>query len=353
MISAASPLEDPRSHGRYGRAGLPRAVVDRIYTDYLRLRSCAKVGALHQRTRQAIWEILECRKLQLSQKVFKEKVVHKGVAYTPMKGGYLRSTVGKPRRLLHHVIWEEANGPIQDTHNVRFRNGDVADVRLDNLECLPLPEVSRLTASGENQHTKARQAARIVEMEPTIRNLAFSTARKNFRFAIDVADLEQVGRIAVRDADRAFDPARYNSFRAYAYQAAKWAMANFVKKHGRNVRAPADKFYSSAVSEVSIHAPVGNDEDSGTFEDLFLGEDESVRGDLARSEQAAAIARFLKRMKGQDALVIRGLFFEGKTLDQLGQELGVTKEAVRQRREKILARLRSSRRLRQLTKEAA
>lgn len=39
-------------------------------------------------------------------------------------------------RAVHLVVWEEANGPIPESHAIVFRNGDKADIRIDNLECI-------------------------------------------------------------------------------------------------------------------------------------------------------------------------------------------------------------------------
>jgi RNA polymerase sigma factor (sigma-70 family) len=330
---------------------VPAEFVDRMYRDYQRLRSVAKVARLYGRTRQAMWEIFHRRKVQMRVKVFQSKVVWQGVAYT-MHGGYLSATAGD-RRPLHHVIWEASHGAIPPGYNVRFIDGDRQHCVLDNLECLPLAEISRRTATGENQHTKARQARRIQELEPILRSLAFAAAQRNARFSLDVEDLVQVGRIAVRDADRTFDPDKTPSFRGFAIQRVRWAISAWIKQHARNVRVPTAKFYAGWINEVSIHAPVGEDEDGSTFEEVFLGEDQTVTASAESGDRSGVIARLLKRMPRRDAAIIRSRFFQAKTLQQVADELGVTGEAVRQAEKRILARLRRSRCLALFRKEAA
>ena len=129
-----------------GRAGLPDALIRRMYRDYLRLGSVAKVGAKYGgRSRQSVFELFKSRGLKLRAKVFKAKVVHDGVAYTlhgGRNGGYLTTTSGA-RRLLHHVVWEQRHGAIPAGHNVCFRDGNPLNCEANNLVCLPVADATR------------------------------------------------------------------------------------------------------------------------------------------------------------------------------------------------------------------
>jgi len=58
-------------------------------------------------------------------------IVHNGIRYRVGAGGYQSRN---PYRLLHRVIWQEHFGPIQRAHDVKHKNGDYTDNRLDNLE---------------------------------------------------------------------------------------------------------------------------------------------------------------------------------------------------------------------------
>jgi hypothetical protein len=58
-----------------------------------------------------------------------------------MEGYILRKVSDVPNvpytvnwKLEHHLVWTAAHGPIPPKHRLRFKNGDKADVRLDNLE---------------------------------------------------------------------------------------------------------------------------------------------------------------------------------------------------------------------------
>jgi hypothetical protein len=43
--------------------------------------------------------------------------------------------------LEHRRVWEEANGPLPAGHALAFKNGDKADVRIENLECVTRREL--------------------------------------------------------------------------------------------------------------------------------------------------------------------------------------------------------------------
>lgn len=46
---------------------------------------------------------------------------------------YIKTAEPREWRLLHQVIWEEANGPIPEGTMITFANGDSEDCRLENL----------------------------------------------------------------------------------------------------------------------------------------------------------------------------------------------------------------------------
>jgi hypothetical protein len=58
------------------------------------------------------------------------------------KEGYLQRKVNDDRvfckrwRFVHVMVWEEANGPVPQSHVIGFKNGDKTDIRPDNLECI-------------------------------------------------------------------------------------------------------------------------------------------------------------------------------------------------------------------------
>jgi hypothetical protein len=124
-----------------GRRGLPAYAVKLMYEDYLRLGSLSKVGKLHSRSRQVMYEIFTAHGLELNKRTFQPKIAYNGRNYTPGKDGYFRATEGD-RIQLHHAMWQDANGPIPEGHQVTFKNADHNDCRLENLACMPIRAVT-------------------------------------------------------------------------------------------------------------------------------------------------------------------------------------------------------------------
>lgn len=148
-----------------GRRGLPREWLMQMYADYQRLGSLEKVGELHNRSRQAVFDIFKRRGLKLNAKKFLPVVTYKGVKYTCQKvcgrHRYLRATTSRKGRIkyLHHVIWIEHHGPIPPGHKLAFRDGNHLNFEIGNLELLTNSEqVSKYAAKGNNQFTKTAAA---------------------------------------------------------------------------------------------------------------------------------------------------------------------------------------------------
>lgn len=141
--------------GSCGRAGLPDYAVKLMYADYQRLGSLAKVGKLHGRTRQSIYQIFVAHGLPLNQRKFREKVSYRGRDFTPGKDGYYRATTGD-RIQLHYAVWQDAHGPVPEGHQVTFKNADCRDCRLENLACMPIREVTLFHAARHKAAAKPR-----------------------------------------------------------------------------------------------------------------------------------------------------------------------------------------------------
>ncbi len=95
----------------------------------------------------------------------------------------------------------------------------------------------------------------------------------------------------------------------------------------------------------SIDAPV-RDDDTGSLADLIANED-SPRADegLLRESLSIEIERALATLTKREADVIRyffGINAPEMSLEEIGSHLGLTRERVRQIREKAIRRLRHS-----------
>lgn len=131
--------------GTWGRNGMPEHVWRAMYAEYCTGKSCAEVAAIFGGTRQSVHEVFKVRRLKLRPRhpQLHAKILFLGVAYTPGKGGYYRAT-GGDRGPLHHRMWEHFHGPIPPGWQVTFKNADHTDLRIENMACLPIAEVTRL-----------------------------------------------------------------------------------------------------------------------------------------------------------------------------------------------------------------
>lgn len=131
--------------GTCGRRGLPDHVWKAMYSEYQTGKSCSEVAVIFGGTRQSVHDIFKCRGLQLRPQYLRllKKIEYRGVAYTPGKNGYYRATVGD-RKMLHHQMWEDAHGAIPDGWQVTFQNANHTDLRLDNMLCAPIADITRM-----------------------------------------------------------------------------------------------------------------------------------------------------------------------------------------------------------------
>lgn len=76
---------------------------------------------------------------------------------------YLQRKVAEPNvwRLVHHIVWEEAHGPIPPGHIVRFKTPDTTDISSSNLMCVTRAENSRMNSPW---HTLPRELAELVHL---------------------------------------------------------------------------------------------------------------------------------------------------------------------------------------------
>lgn len=82
------------------------------------------------------------------------------------KDGYLQRKTNddmpfhKRWRFVHVILWEQAHGPVPAGHTIAFINGDRADLRLENLECIHRRELMRRN-TVHNHPPELRQVIRL------------------------------------------------------------------------------------------------------------------------------------------------------------------------------------------------
>ncbi len=220
-------------------------------------------------------------------------------------------------------------------------------------------------------------------------------ARANLRFVISVAkkyqnrgvsltDLIQEGNVGLVTAARKFDPEQGVKFISYAVWWIRQAILASLANHGRAVRVPLNRASDLArifrekerlkqekgreptteelaqatdltpelveslqtlnAAEIRLDAPIGDSEDSQLVERFITEEAAEPEVEVESRLLTEAITDALSTLEARDAKVLRLYFgLEGErehTLEEIGNMLGVTRERIRQLRDRALRRLR-------------
>ena len=220
-------------------------------------------------------------------------------------------------------------------------------------------------------------------------------ARANLRFVISVAkkyqnrgvaltDLIQEGNVGLVTAARKFDPEQGVKFISYAVWWIRQAILASLANHGRAVRVPLNRASDLArifrekerlkqefnreptseelsgatdltpelieslqtlnAAEIRLDAPIGDSEDSQLVERFISEEAAEPEPDVESRLLTETVESALILLEARDAKVLRLYFgLEGErehTLEEIGNMLGVTRERIRQLRDRALRRLR-------------
>ena len=220
-------------------------------------------------------------------------------------------------------------------------------------------------------------------------------ARANLRFVISVAkkyqnrgvsltDLIQEGNVGLVTAARKFDPDQGVKFISYAVWWIRQAILAALANHGRSVRVPLNRASDLArifrekerlkqelgrepsseelakatdltpelveslqtlnAAEIRLDAPIGDSEDSQLVERFITEEAAEPEIEVESRLLTEAVTEALSTLEARDARVLRLYFgLEGErehTLEEIGNMLGVTRERIRQLRDRALRRLR-------------
>ncbi len=253
-----------------------------------------------------------------------------------------------------------------------------------------LREVSRHELLTPEQEIELGHRARAGD-EHAVQGLV----RANLRFVISVAkkyqnrgvsliDLIQEGNVGLVTAARKFDPDQGVKFISYAVWWIRQAILAALANQGRAVRVPLNRASDLArifrererlkqelrrdptldevakaasltpevvqslstlnAAEIRLDAPIGDSDDSQLVERFMW--DEALEPEVLVEERLLAehIDRALDTLTPRDARVVRLYFgLDGgreHTLEEIGNMLGVTRERVRQLRDRALKRLR-------------
>ena len=218
------------------------------------------------------------------------------------------------------------------------------------------------------------------------RNLRFviSVAKKYQNRGLPLIDLIGEGNVGLLTAARKFDPDQGVKFISYAVWWIRQAILSSLARQGRTVRVPLNRTADLSrvikaiamlrekltreptpleVSQVTgisteivgalstlnsadvrLDASVGADSDRALIERFAVEEGATPEAQLLEQFKSREVERALLTLPPRDAKILR-LYFgleadREHTLDEIGKLLGVTRERVRQLRDRALKRLR-------------
>ena len=265
----------------------------------------------------------------------------------------------------------------------------VFDAERDILD-LYLQEVSRSPLLSAEQETavarRVRQGDEAAIHELVTKNLRFviSVAKKYQHRGIALVDLIGEGNLGLLTAARKFDPDHGVKFISYAVWWIRQAILSAIARHGRPVRVPlnrtadlsrvirsteslrqelgreptAEEVSGSTglsvelvqslaalnAADLRLDAPVSADGDQAALDRFSASAHGDAEEEVMHRFLTAEIRAALATLSPRDARVLT-LYFgldggEEHTLEEIGDIFGITRERVRQLRDRALRRLR-------------
>lgn len=246
----------------------------------------------------------------------------------------------------------------------------------------PRADVSALWARYKLDDDSSARDALILNYSPLVKYVAGRLA-SGLPQSVDTADLISYGIFGLIDAIKKFDPGRAIKFETYAIARIKGAIIDELRALDwvpRSVRSRAREIEGSYLAlenqfkrvpsdqEVADHMGVSLKEFQGiltklsytsvvSFEELWIGGDKdegqsalgSIKDDSAEDPVAIfesveikdILAGAIERLPEREKTVIALYYYEGLTLKEIGQVLGVTESRVSQLHTKAVLRLRA------------
>lgn len=131
---------------------------DKAYDMYNEGLSLSEVAEKLNVTRQSVFTAFKRRGYKLRKSNERDFQIYDGKKFTLRNNGYYGLSVGK-RTLLHRYVWEKEIGKIPKGYDIHHINEIKGDCRIQNLECLPKSEHTRIYSPHNNQYTKGRKRA--------------------------------------------------------------------------------------------------------------------------------------------------------------------------------------------------
>ncbi|HEX8690963.1 MAG TPA: RNA polymerase sigma factor RpoD/SigA [Longimicrobium sp.] len=285
-----------------------------------------------------------------------------------------KSTAGRKRKRTAPRLDTEFGLPSEDQSSLDQYLKEVSTHKL----LTPAEEIEL------GRRARAGEEAAINELVRANLRFVISVAKKYQNRGVSLSDLIQEGNVGLVTAARKFDPDQGVKFISYAVWWIRQAILSALANQGRSVRVPLNRASDLAkifrererlkqelrrdptpqelseatglspeiveslqtlnAAEIRLDAPIGDSDDSQLM-DRFIAEEAIVTEDEVEERLLSErIDRALGTLQPRDAKVLRLYFgLEGgreHTLEEIGDILGVTRERIRQLRDRALKRLR-------------
>jgi RNA polymerase primary sigma factor len=276
---------------------------------------------------------------------------------------------------------------LDDSNNVAFEkefNGDLVALYLQEIGRYPVLSVSEekriayLAMAGDD-------SAKATLMKHNLR-LVVSIAKKYNGLGLDFSDLIQEGTLGLMKAVDKFDPSKGYKFSTYATWWIRQAVSRSIADYGKTIRIPVHmvdsinkiRKYTNLFREtygrepsveeiskltglstervyyckqhqlepVSLEKKIGEREDT-TVADFVMDNNVDVEDEACSETLRSEIEKLLSHLSAKEKFVVIQRFgldgSDPKTLEEVGNQMGVTRERIRQIEQKVLNRLSKTR----------
>lgn len=191
----------------------------------------------------------------------------------------------------------------------------------------------------------------VAEHAALVRKIAHRV-RAELDLTCDLEDLIGFGQAGLLEARQRFDPSRGVQFTTFAHYRVRGAILDGVRKmaylprraHEKRRAAEAIDWELEAMGEARAASPEARNDLEATLaavDDVLgkitasfmlaaVGQDESEPAQtpeeaLIGASERARLHEALRTLPERESIVIRGMYFEGRNLEDIGAELGISK----------------------------
>lgn len=170
----------------------------------------------------------------------------------------------------------------------------------------------------------------IAQHERMVHGLA-NRLRRELSLRGDLDDLIAFGFGGLLEARHRFDPARGVQFQTFAYHRVRGAMLDGVRKMSQLPRRAHERFQAAAETTPTA-APTALDKafrrmgalSTATVLQGRFG-NETPEAVLLKNESITRLLQALPSLSPRQRVLVRGFYFEGRSIDAMARELGISK----------------------------